>query len=72
MPKNGQFGEFLKTEFCYQTVLPDRYILIGQTLVKNAKIEISTNATFWMIFKHCEVTKPKEAKDNYLVILLEL
>ena len=25
--KNGQFGEFLKTEACGQTVLPDRSVL---------------------------------------------
>ena len=37
--KNSQFGEFWKTEACGQTVLPDRSILIGQKLVKNAKIE---------------------------------
>ena len=35
--KNGQFGEFLKTEVCYQIVLPDRSLLIGQKLVENAK-----------------------------------
>ena len=43
--KNGQFGEFLKTKVCCQTVLPDRYILTGQKLVKNAKIE-NSNETF--------------------------
>ena len=32
-------ASFWKTEACGQTVLPDRSILIGQTLVENAKIE---------------------------------
>ena len=41
------FGEFLKTYFCGQTVLPDRSILLGQKLVESA--------TFWEIFKHCEL-----------------
>ena len=39
MPKNGQFGEFLTPEARGQTVLPDRSILIDQTLIENAKIE---------------------------------
>ena len=33
------FGEFWKPEACGQTVLPDRSVLLGQRLVKNAKIE---------------------------------
>ena len=33
------FGEFLKTEACGQTVLPDRSVLVGQKLVENAKIQ---------------------------------
>ena len=37
--KNGQFGEFVKTKACGQTVLPDRSILIEQKLVENAQIE---------------------------------
>ena len=37
--KIGQFGEFLKTEACGQTVLPDRSVLVGQKLVENAKIQ---------------------------------
>ena len=37
--KNSQFGEFLKSEVGGQTVLPDMSILIGQRLVKKAKIE---------------------------------
>ena len=39
MPKIVQFGEFWKPEACGQTVLPDRSVLIGQKLVKNAKIK---------------------------------
>ena len=39
VPKMVHFGEFLKPEECNQTVLPDWSILIGQKLVKNAKIE---------------------------------
>ena len=39
MHKNGQFGEFWQSEACGQTVLPDRSVLIGQKLVKNAKIQ---------------------------------
>ena len=37
--KNSQFGDFLKTEVCGQTVLADMSILMGQKLVENAKIE---------------------------------
>ena len=36
MPK---MVNFLKTEACGQTVLPDRSVLIGQKLVENAKIQ---------------------------------
>ena len=37
---NGPFWRvFRKPEACGQTVLPDRSILVGQKLVKNAKIE---------------------------------
>ena len=39
-----------------QTVLPDtpdRSLLIGQKLVKIAKIKKNPNETFWVIFKHC-------------------
>ena len=38
MPKMVHFGEFLKSEACCQTVLPDRSVLIGLKLVENAKI----------------------------------
>jgi len=34
-------------------VLPDRSILIGQKLAKNAKIK-NFNETFWVIFKQCD------------------
>ena len=33
MQKNGQFGDFLKSQQCYQT------IVIEHNLMKNAKIE---------------------------------
>ena len=36
----ANFGESLKPEAYYHTVLPDRSILIGQKLVENAKIQI--------------------------------
>ena len=38
--KNGPIlASFLKTEACGQTVLPDRSILKGQTLMENANIK---------------------------------
>ena len=39
MPKIVNFASFWKPEACGQTVLPDRSLLIGQKMVKNAKIE---------------------------------
>ena len=36
-------------------MLPDRSISIGQKLVGNAKLK-NSNATFWVIFKHCALT----------------
>ena len=36
--KMANFGESLKPEAYYHTVLPDRSILIGQKLVENAKM----------------------------------
>ena len=33
------FGDFWKPEACAQIVLPDRSLLIGQSLLENAKIE---------------------------------
>ena len=44
---NSQFGEFLKTTAFSQTVLPDRSLLIGQELLKNAIFEKIQNETFW-------------------------
>ena len=38
MPKMLNLASFPKHEACGQTVLPDRSILVGQTLVENAKI----------------------------------
>ena len=45
------FGEFWNPESCGQIVLPDRSLFIGQKLTKNA--------TFWVIFKHCDTVVPK-------------
>ena len=39
MPKMLNLASFEKPKACGQTVLPDRSILVGQKLVKNAKIE---------------------------------
>ena len=44
--KNGQFGEFLKSETCGQTVLPDQF---NRTKI-GGKCQ---NETFWIIFKQC-------------------
>ena len=46
MPKMVHFGEFLKTEACGQTVLPDRPVLIGQKLIESAKIQIGHFESF--------------------------
>ena len=45
---NGQFTSFWKHEAFGQTVLPDRSIVIGQKMMRNAK---NSYATFPMIFK---------------------
>ena len=37
--KRTNFSEFLKTEGCGQTVLPDKSFSIGQKLLENAKIQ---------------------------------
>ena len=37
--KNGQVGDISKTWSCGQTKLPDRSLIIGQKLVKNAEIQ---------------------------------
>ena len=39
MPKMVNLASFWKTEVNVQIVLPDRPLLIGQKLMKNAKIE---------------------------------
>ena len=40
MPENFPFRRvFKKPEYCGQTVLPDRSLLIGQKLVENAEIQ---------------------------------
>ena len=56
-----QFGEFLKPKACGQTELPDRSVLIGQKLVKNAKIEnlkcdILGDLQTLFVFVGCHVT----------------
>ena len=45
--KNSQFGEFLKTWSCGQTLLPDKPILKWQKLAENAQIE----KFIWDIFR---------------------
>ena len=52
MPKWSILASFRKPATCSQTVLPDMSVLIGQKLVKNAKIE-NSNETIWVIFKQC-------------------
>ena len=53
MPKMLNLASFWKPEACCQTVLPDRSVLIGQTLVENAKIQkfkcdnLSNFQTMW-------------------------
>ena len=47
----------METCNCSQTVLPDRSLLIGQKLVKNAKIKKCHMRHFWVIFKHCGAAK---------------
>ena len=55
-------------EFCGQTVLPDRSLFIGRKLLEMPKLK-NSNATFWVIFKHCVVANylgrppPKWPKD---------
>ena len=48
LPINGQFCDFLKTEVCGQTVLPDRSILIVEKCQ-------NYNETFRVIFKQCKI-----------------
>ena len=40
-------------------MLPDRSILIAQKLLENAKIAKKSNATFLVIFKHCDTFYPQ-------------
>ena len=67
MPKWSILAIFRKPEACGQTVLPDMSLLIGQKLMKNAKIQILSTENvnvarfarnvefdFLAIFKHCE------------------
>ena len=56
-------ASFWKPEACGQTVLPDRSVLIRQKLVEMPKFK-NSNATFWVIFKHCVETSVKFP--NYL------
>jgi len=44
-------------------VLPDRSVLIGQKLVEMPKLK-NSNATFWMIFKHCASKQKSKSKNN--------
>ena len=54
MPNKVNLAIFWKPEFCSQTVLPDRSILLGQKLVENAKSEklkfdiLGDFQTLWM------------------------
>ena len=50
MPKIVNLASFWKPEACGQTVLPDGQILSRQT---GGKCQ-NSNATFWVIFKHCD------------------
>ena len=52
MPKCSNLTSFWKPEAFGQTVLPDRPVLIWQKLVKMPKFK-NSNATFWVLFKHC-------------------
>ena len=45
-------GSFWKPEASGQTVLPDGTLLIGKIWKKMPKFK-NSNATFWVIFKHC-------------------
>ena len=57
-------ASFCKPEACGQTVLPDRSVLIGQTLVENAKI---SNAIFLVILRHCGgVSDEMRPAKNYI------
>ena len=51
-----------KVSFSIASEASHVYIVSGQNLIKNAKngpILRFSNATFWVIFKHCENGRPK-------------
>ena len=53
--QTGQFWQdFFKPEACGQIVLPDRSILVGQKLVKNAKIKKLKCDIFRGDFQTCD------------------
>ena len=52
--KNSQFGEFLKCWSLRSNSVTRQVIFIEEKLVKMPKLKTS-NETFWVIFKHCEV-----------------
>ena len=55
--KNGPtWRVFENPKACGQTELPDMSVLKGQKLVEMPKLK-NSNATFWMIFKHCVMGK---------------
>ena len=71
MPKTANLVSFWKPEACGQTVLPDRSLLIGQKLVEMLKFK-NRNATFWVIFKHCDKDEintflPKDATFHLVI-----
>ena len=68
MPKNAQFGEFLKT--CGQTELPDRSVLIGQKLVENVKIQMRHFGWFSNTVRRTASTHRVIDKGNCVCIFL--
>ena len=64
--KNGQFGDFWKTEATVQTVLPDmaffKYTKNGGKY-QNWK---TSNETIKVIFKHCEIFLPMKCQNDGL------
>ena len=51
--KTAQFGEFWKPETCGQTELPDRSVFNRKKICGKCQNKKNSNATFWVIFKHC-------------------
>ena len=47
-------------------MLPEEVLLIGQKLMESAKIE-NSNATFWVIFKHCVVCQPLSTRKIFVI-----